>query len=43
MHLTDGKEIRPKKIKEELYKKLKDFDETVKVFDVIKEQNEYLK
>lgn len=30
-------------IKEEIYKKLKDFDETNKVFDVIKEQDEYLK
>jgi len=29
------------KIKEEIYKHLKDFDETVKVFEVIKKQDEY--
>jgi type I restriction enzyme R subunit len=30
-------------IKEQIYKVLNDFDDTVKVFEVIKEQNEYLK
>lgn len=38
-----GDIAKENKIKEEIYKKLNDFDETVKVFDVIKEQDEYLK
>jgi type I restriction enzyme, R subunit len=38
-----GDSAKENKIKEEIYKKLNDFDETVKVFDVIKEQNEFLK
>jgi type I restriction enzyme R subunit len=38
-----GDSAKENKIKEEIYKRLNDFDETVKVFDVIKEQNEYLK
>jgi type I restriction enzyme R subunit len=38
-----GDSAKENKIKEVIYKKLKDFDETVKVFDVIKEQGEYLK
>ncbi|HEV2480053.1 MAG TPA: HsdR family type I site-specific deoxyribonuclease [Puia sp.] len=38
-----GDSAKENKIKEEIYKKLNDFDETIKVFDVIKEQNEYLK
>jgi type I restriction enzyme R subunit len=38
-----GDSAKENKIKEEIYKKLNDFDETIRVFDVIKEQNEYLK
>ncbi len=38
-----GDSAKENKIKEEIYKKLNDFDETVKVFEVIKEQDEYLK
>ncbi|MCD9017516.1 type I restriction endonuclease subunit R [Parachryseolinea silvisoli] len=38
-----GDSAKENKIKEVIYKKLNDFDETVKVFDVIKEQGEYLK
>ncbi len=38
-----GDSAKENKIKEEIYKKLNDFDETVKVFDVIKEQDEFLK
>lgn len=38
-----GDSAKENKIKEEIYKRLNDFDETIKVFEVIKEQNEYLK
>lgn len=38
-----GDSAKENKIKEEIFKRLNDFEETVKVFDLIKEQNEYLK
>jgi type I restriction enzyme R subunit len=38
-----GDSAKENKIKEEIYKSLNDFDETVKVFEVIKKQDEYLK
>lgn len=38
-----GDSAKENKIKEEIFKRLNDFEETVKVFEVIKEQNEYLK
>jgi type I restriction enzyme R subunit len=38
-----GDSAKENKIKEEINKRLNDFDETVKVFDLIKEQDEYLK
>ncbi len=36
-----GDRAKENKIKEEIYKRINDFDETVKIFDVIKEQKEY--
>jgi type I restriction enzyme, R subunit len=38
-----GDSAKENKIKEEIYKRLEDFDETNRVFEVIKKQNEYLK
>ena len=38
-----GDSAKENKIKEEIYKRIDDFDETNRVFEVIKEQNEYLK
>jgi type I restriction enzyme, R subunit len=38
-----GDSAKENKIKAEIFKRLNDFEETVKVFDIIKEQSEYLK
>lgn len=38
-----GDSAKENKIREELYKLLNDFEETINVFDVIKEQDEYLR
>jgi type I restriction enzyme R subunit len=38
-----GDSAKENRIKEKIYEKLKDFDDPVKVFDVIKEQDEFLK
>src|SRR5260370_6743645 len=38
-----GDIAKENKIKDEIYKRFKNFNKTIKVFDVIKEQDEYLK